>query len=125
MKHFDNPIYSTYQTHLDLIAASVGLRFIGPPGARGQIVSANCVVSELLLTGDALVRVGVDGTPALNLTMTVPFTASAVNDSVVAAQKEAGRTFLAADTVHQIDTDGGASTTGEAEVEVVVAWERL
>lgn len=125
MKFFDNPIISTYLAHLDVIAASVGLRFTGPPGARGQILSANAVVTEALGTGDALVRVGVSGTPALNLSLTIPVSGSSVDDRIVASNSARKATFLAADTTHQIDTDGGATTTGEVDVEVTVGWERL
>ena len=125
MKFFDNPIYTTYNiAGLSVVTASVGAQFTGPHGARGRIVSANCIIVTALGVADALVRVGTSADPDKNLSMTVPQTGN-VGDLIIAPKNLMDKTYIDPDALLQIDTDGGATATGGVDVSVTVAWENL
>ncbi len=123
MKFVDKPIYSTYQANIDLTAAAVALRFTGPPGARGMLMSVNAVVVTAT-DADALVRVGNSVTADAHASLTIPTAGSATDDRIVATEAQRKATVLPKDSTLQIDTDGVAGA-GEVDVEVTVAWERL
>ena len=119
---YGSPIYTTYRYAAATLsaAATVG-RFIGPEGKRGRIVGAEVITTTATTVAACALQVGpAGGTATANLDMSIPVTAINLGHQATKAEIDAGAT-MAADTVHNVSSDGGC-TAGAGDLVITVAW---
>jgi len=115
---YDNALRESYNfVGVDVGAGGIEQEIVGPSGKRGRVVNVSYVVTTVLV-GTADIDVGPNGAPTVSLT--IP-TNAADGDSGSASAELKGQTDLAADTVCEISTDGGA-TSGVVDLVVTIDW---
>lgn len=121
---YDSPLRETYRfPAATLSSAAVVGRLIGPAGRVGRVVNVSHVVTTNVTVAAAAVTVGNNG-EASPVTHTVPISSAnaaaaiARDDSTLLGQ---GETYLAADTLVEVASDGGP-TAGAADLIVTIDW---
>lgn len=120
---YDDPLVISYgaQANACLSTTAVAERFIGPLGMKGRILAAEVIVTTATTDAASALQVGpAGGVATANLDMSIPIASQHAGHVATAAELAAGAT-LAADTVHEISGDGGA-TAGAADITVTVGW---
>ena len=115
---YDNALRESYSVvGADVGAGGIELEVIGPKGKQGRVVNVSYVVTTVLV-GTADIDVGPNAAPTVSLTIPT----NAADGSGLAASTELdGQTLLAADTVLEISSDGGA-TSGVVDLTVTIDW---
>jgi hypothetical protein len=121
---YDKPLREHYvYPAAALTSAAVVGRFIGPAGKVGRVVNVSHIVTT---DTDAAAVVTVDtnaglASPVVHTVPNAPgqYTGGAIarDDATLLAQTE-----LPADTVVEVQADGGPTATGEADLHVTVEW---
>ena len=122
MYTYDNPLRESYYLPAaDIAGGGVLGNFVGPKGKVGRVANVSYVLTVAATVADSDLTVGPNGA-ATPVTVTVPFTASAIGSNDATAQADLkGQTDLAADTVVEVASDGG-STAGTGNIVVTVDW---
>ena len=119
---YDKPLRETYFLRAVAIDTDTLLAsFVGPKGRKGRIVNFSYVLTVAATVADTVLTLGPNG-DASPVTLTVPFTGSAIgaNDAITNAQAYA-HAELAADTNVELVSNAG-STAGDADIAVTIEW---
>ena len=117
---YSNGLQATYRFPAAAIdTAGVIGRIAGPDGKTGRVTSVSVLCTVQLTGGDSLINVGNSGDADAYGVYTVP--ATAANARAAGSYAEGVENRVAADSVIEVSSDGGA-TAGDGDVVVTVEW---
>ena len=118
---YDQPIYQTNFVNAATLSSSGSvMKFSGPPGKMGRVVSVSCVVTTGVTEAANGITVGSVADADAYATLSVPISAAdAVATSAVILTSDDN--LIPANGPVLVATDG-AATAGAGSVAVVTAW---
>lgn len=121
-QHYANALRETYRLEAAAIAtAGVLGRVQGPAGKTGRVVNVSHIVTTDTTVAASVITVDTNAGLAVPVSHTVPLAPGVNTGGAVPAASLKGQTLLPADTVVEIQSDGG-STAGAADITVTIDW---